>query len=87
MGTLFDVVKEHLALPAANYVVAGNKGYVYRVRRLLTDGKVLYADVKTLRWVGNESTIETIDVTDSWVYDVTDGKLLYGETPNARGLD
>jgi hypothetical protein len=83
MNNLFDIVKDFAENRKKHHVVTKSRCEPsLRVIWLTTDGTGLYAAVFRPRYSNlDEDMYPSIDVTDSWVFDATDGQLLYGTPP------
>jgi len=65
-------------LDEKHILVFGGRMYsgVYRVYGVATNGSRLWA-IK-----GTRPQTTASDITDDWVYDITEGKTVYGEVPS-----
>jgi len=78
-GITFSGAKVDSALIDEKHFVVYCKSHawskVYSVERVATDGVMLFQI---------EREDHYFNITDSWIYDITDGKLLYGCIPPPR---
>jgi len=70
-------------LDEKHILVFGSRMYngVFRVYGVATNGSRL--------WAINDTCLQTTasDITDDWLYDITEGKTVYGEVPSADACE